>query len=73
MDVATANFEGTDASGTLLSASDMIDSLIALVDMDRPPWTYSDALRERSKIFNQLLELRRTFDAERAGKPDVYE
>lgn len=73
MDVATDDVETTDACGTLLSAADMIDSLIALVDMDCPPWTYSDALRERRQIFQQLLELKHTFDAERVGKPDVHE
>ena len=36
-----------------------MDTLIAFVDMDRPPWTYSDALRERRQILAQLHAIKR--------------
>ena len=55
-----------------VTIEEMINDLIAFVDMDHPPWTYSDALRERRKILERLCRLRQAF-AESVGESVVDE
>ena len=59
MNAELGNCANSDASPSLATVGYMIDELIAFVDMDSPPWTYSDALRERRQILTQLHAIKK--------------
>ena len=59
MNAGVGDCANSNASLSLVTVGHMIDELIAFVDMDSPPWTYSDALRERRQILTQLHAIKK--------------